>query len=96
MNDEQQPRRLRGPKLLRIRRLWLMEHPLCVRCKAKGIIRAATELDHIVALANGGKDFDEDDGENRQGLCHDCHVDKTNEDLGHRVRPRIGADGWPT
>jgi 5-methylcytosine-specific restriction endonuclease McrA len=74
-------------------------HPLCVRCQRKDPPRvsAATQLDHIVALANGGKDFDEDQGTNRQGLCDSCHEEKTAEDLGyqHRARRIIGLDGFP-
>ena len=87
--------RIRGRKLQRIRDDWFSRHPLCVKCAEKNIYRAATQLDHIIALTNGGKDFDQDDGKNRQGLCDDCHDKKTRQDLGHKPRVRIGADGWP-
>lgn len=60
-------------------------------CKAKGIIAAATVPDHIKALSNGGTD----DDSNIQCLCGPCHDQKTAEDLGRRVRPAIGLDGWP-
>ncbi len=63
-------------------------------CLAKGRPRAATQLDHIVALDNGGKDFDEDP-DNAQGLCDECHKVKTAKDMGYTRRPTIGADGWP-
>lgn len=86
--------RIRGRKLQRIRQRHFSQHPLCVRCEAKGRISAATQLDHKVALVNGGKDFDEDSS-NAQGLCDDCHDEKTAEDLGHRQRVTIGRDGWP-
>jgi len=87
--------RIRGRKLQRIRDEWFSLHPLCVKCVEKGIYRAATQLDHIVALTNGGLDFDEDGGKNRQGLCDDCHDEKTRQDLGHTPRVRIGLDGFP-
>lgn len=58
-----------------------MMNPLCVHCQAKGIVRLWDELDHIVALTNGGTDTDD----NLQGLCADCHKDKTAEDLGHHA-----------
>lgn len=73
------------------RRRFLQRNPLCVECERKGFIRAATVPDHIVALVNGGEDTEA----NLQALCEDCHRDKTARDLGHRVRPEIGADGWP-
>ena len=89
--------RIRGPKLQAIRKAWLRQHPLCVRCKARGLTTVATQLDHIVALTNGGLDFDMDQGKNRQGLCDECHKQKTAEDLGHTYRPTmvLEADGWP-
>lgn len=86
--------RIRGRKLQRIRHQHLSENPLCVRCLAKGRPRAATQLDHKQALVNGGKDFDEDPS-NAQGLCDDCHEEKTAQDLGYKRRKQIGADGWP-
>ena len=63
-------------------------------CERKGRVSLATQLDHIVALTNGGLDFDKDPGQ-AQGLCTECHEDKTRQDLGQRVKKRIGPDGWP-
>lgn len=83
--------RIRGRRLQRIRADHFRLHPLCVRCVERGIVRAATQLDHRVALVNGGTDTPD----NRQGLCDDCHETKTREDLGQRIRPSIGVDGWP-
>lgn len=93
--------RMRGPALQRIREEHFRLNPLCVRCRAKTppVYRLAVILDHIVALTNGGKDFDEDEGMNRQGLCAECHVEKTREDMGYRqdraLARRVGLDGWP-
>lgn len=54
----------------------------------------ATQLDHIVPLEQGGKDFDQDP-DNAQGLCDQCHVDKSNEDQGHKVRSPSDELGMP-
>jgi 5-methylcytosine-specific restriction protein A len=87
--------RIRGRTLQRIRRAWFTEHPLCAECERNGRVSLAVELDHIIALTNGGKDFDQDDGKNRQGLCKECHEKKTAADLGHKP---TGCDinGFPT
>ena len=83
--------RIRGRKLQAIRARHFRYDPLCRMCKAKGIIRAWTQLDHIVPLFQGGEDTDE----NRQGLCDDCHSEKTRVDLGQRPVETIGLDGYP-
>ena len=80
-----------GRRLQVIRKRHFQREPLCVMCKARGIVRLAEELDHIVALANGGEDVPE----NRQGLCKECHAEKTRADLGFKSKPKIGLDGWP-
>ena len=87
------PKRLTGRALQRLRKAHFAAHPLCVMCQARGAIRLATQLDHITALVNGGKDFDEDEGENRQGLCEDCHRAKTLQDLGYVQRARFDERG---
>ena len=86
--------RIRGRWLQRFRLRHLGRHPLCVMCEKAGRVRLATELDHIVALTNGGMDFDKDPS-NAQGLCSACHEDKTRADLGQRVKKQVGLDGWP-
>lgn len=83
--------RERGRTNQRRRERYFRQHPLCVRCEQAGRIRAATQLDHVVALVNGGTN----DDSNRQGLCDDCHKAKTAEDLGHQPKRRFGPDGWP-
>jgi 5-methylcytosine-specific restriction protein A len=86
-----QVERIRGRKRVAIRAAVLSANPLCVMCEAKGRPEPATQVDHIIALVNGGTESDD----NRQGLCDACHRDKTASDLGHRRKPQIGADGWP-
>lgn len=73
--------RVRGRALQALRSRLLRAKPLCVMCDAQGRVRAATELDHVVALVNGGTN----DESNLQGLCAECHDIKTRTDLGQRV-----------
>lgn len=53
--------------------------------------RAAEVIDHIIPLAHGGTDADD----NCQALCVECHDAKTRSDMGYREKPVIGIDGWP-
>ena len=46
---------------------------LCRSCIRLGIIRTATDVDHIIRKADGGND----DESNLQSLCRSCHKDKT-------------------
>lgn len=83
--------RIRGRRLQRIRMAHLNQHPLCVMCLAKQPQRLtpATQIDHIVALVNGGQDVES----NRQGLCDECHEDKTAEDMGYQKRVKFDQSG---
>lgn len=83
--------RLRGQAGVEQRHRRLAAEPLCRMCTAKGVVRAATVVDHIVALVNGGTD----DDSNVQSLCRWHHEAKTREDLGQRQRAEVGTDGWP-
>ncbi len=63
-------------KYRRARRKHLAKHPLCAACHDRGIIRAATEIDHIVPVSrnpHGFWDFEN----NIQSLCRQCHEKKT-------------------
>jgi 5-methylcytosine-specific restriction protein A len=62
-----------------------------VSCHAAGRIRAADEVDHVVPLAIGGPDTDD----NLQALCIDCHRRKSAAERGVRRAPTYGADGQP-
>ena len=89
--------RIRGRRLQEIRAEYQRLAPLCERCSLRTPprVRMWTQLDHRVALINGGKDFDTDPGQ-RQGLCEECHVEKTNEDLARTPHAGCDAGGWPT
>ena len=81
--------RIRGRRLQRIRHQHFMQDPLCVACKAKGLVTIASQLDHIQALVNGGTDTPD----NRQGLCVPCHEAKTRRDLGYKERTQFDVSG---
>lgn len=82
--------RRRGRALQEERAAYFRLHPLCAECEKHGCVRAAVELDHVIALSNGGKD----DGK-KQGLCLPCHKTKTALDRGYKPKERIGLDGFP-
>lgn len=85
--------RMRGRKLQRIRAAHFRSNPLCSgpdsECERQGRVRTWTQLDHRVAIVNGGTDTDD----NRQGLCDECHELKTARDLGHHKVPTTFDDG---
>lgn len=83
--------RLKGRRAVEQRRRRLRAQPLCVDCLAKARITASSVPDHIVPLAKGGTDTDD----NIRCLCADCHRDRTAEQFGGVVKHRIGNDGWP-
>lgn len=64
---------------------------LCLRCKDRGRVTVATVVDHVVPLALGGSDEDE----NTRNLCDPCHVEVTAEQFGHEAIIAFGADGLP-
>lgn len=51
----------------------LRREPLCRECWVHGRVTEATQVDHIVPLAEGGTN----DPDNLQSLCHSCHSRKT-------------------
>lgn len=73
--------RQRGRAWMERRARWFRKHPLCVKCNALGRVSAATQLDHITPLIDGGSD----DDENLQGLCDDCHKAKTADEASRRA-----------
>jgi 5-methylcytosine-specific restriction protein A len=84
-------KRTTGRKWQKRRESVLAANPICVACSAAGRVASATEVDHIVPLQHGG----DDSWDNLQSLCHDCHVDKTNAEMGRKPKAWIGLDGWP-
>jgi len=84
--------RIRGRLGLKLREQRLYAEPLCRDCKAEGRIRAASTPDHIIPLAKGGTDTDD----NIRCLCAECHDKRTREQFGLRPpKQATGSDGWP-
>lgn len=90
---QNKPKRISGVTLQNIRARHFRANPLCVMCQSKGKLSAAQELDHIIPLHKGGSDTDS----NRQGLCKECHTEKSKKERGHTYKPkqRISISGWP-
>lgn len=63
--------------------------PLCVACEADGRVRLATQRDHIVPLAEGGLDA----LANTQGLCIECHDQKSKQESARGVARAWGGGG---
>lgn len=69
-------KRIRGRRLQQRRKALFDRDPLCARCRLQGRVTLATIRDHVVPLAEGGKD----DETNEQGLCQSCSDAKTAEE----------------
>lgn len=73
---------------MKMRMVVLIEEPVCMICGRK----PSTQVDHINPVSKGGTDR----RDNLQGLCDECHDEKTRKDLGITTRKRkIGIDGYP-
>lgn len=65
----------------------------CPDCQGGKVrLLPAHEVDHIKPKAEGGTD----DMSNLRAVNRDCHKKLTLLQKGHKPRPVIGADGWPT
>ena len=62
-------------------RQWILEmRPLCAECERAGVLRPATEVDHVIPrLEREDLAYDQD---NLQGLCRSCHSAKTMKEGG--------------
>lgn len=69
-----------GYKWQRLRARILEAHPLCVECEKQGIIKLATDVDHI--KPHKGNPVLMWDESNLQPLCHECHSKKTAREDG--------------
>jgi len=75
----------------RVAKLYRIENPWCVKCKAKGILKFNECVDHIEPV-DGPDDPKFWDESNWQGLCISCHSEKTaSEDgaLGNKKKERF-------
>ena len=78
-------KRLRGRQLQARREALFAREPLCRRCRELGRVTVATIRDHVVPLAEGGRD----DETNVQALCQECSDSKTREE-SKRGQQRAG------
>jgi len=62
------------------RKSFLNKNPLCVVCKAVGVVKSATHADHIIPHRGNKTLFW--DKNNWQALCANCHSKKTNTQDG--------------
>jgi 5-methylcytosine-specific restriction protein A len=76
-------RRITGRRLQAMRARLFADSPLCAECERQGVVRIATQRDHIKPLAEGGLD----DDTNVQALCEPCH-DIKSEAESQRGRKR--------
>jgi hypothetical protein len=65
--------RIQGRAGQALRKTRLAREPLCRDCADNGLVTEATTPDHILPLAWGGTDTDD----NIQCLCEECHARKT-------------------
>lgn len=56
-------------------------NPLCELCQARGIIKEASLVDHILSVSNGGEPYEMS---NLQCLCRECHSKKTANEINDR------------
>jgi len=74
----------------------LSARPLCEHCELRGVVQAATQVDHI--RRPHGDRYLQRHPNNLQSLCTVCHQLKSNWERRNDGRPlRIGVavDGWP-
>ena len=64
-----------GHKWRVLRRKFLLRNPLCVQCKERGLVVAATQVDHVVPHQGDATRFW--NVSNLQSLCASCHSRKT-------------------
>lgn len=57
-----------------LRNYKIQMQPLCEHCEKKGLVEAAKEIDHIVAIKDGGERLSI---RNLQSLCRSCHSRKS-------------------
>jgi 5-methylcytosine-specific restriction protein A len=82
--DRPPPARIRGRALQRLRGDLFARSPWCVVCLTHGRQIRATIRDHVIPLAEGGRD----DATNEQALCARCSDVKTQAESARGVRRR--------
>lgn len=75
----------------KLRNAFIQEHPTCVRCEKRGIIREGQMVDHIIAISDDPSLSL--DWNNLQTLCFFHHRHKTGEDQRQRNRAKLLKNG---
>ena len=82
---------LNGAKWRKLRAFVLRESPICEHCAQRGLVEAATDVDHI------DNDPTNNSMANLSSLCASCHSQKTQADMGKRTTAKgCDMDGLPT
>lgn len=85
----------RGGRPWRRLRLLVLDRDkyLCKICENAGILTEATEVDHIIGVAEGCTD----DMSNLRSVCKSCHdrITAIQRSNATSKKVRIGIDGWP-
>lgn len=74
----------------KVRKNYLMRHPLCAECERQGRITAATVVDHIIPHKNDPVRMWSES--NFQALCASCHDHKTGTEA-HSPKPDSDDSG---
>jgi len=90
---KKKPNKFYSSKYWRTIRQFILERDnyLCQICLSKGKYVMASEIDHIIPIANGGTN----DPTNLRALCKSCHSRKTIKELNKRDRlitPPVGGE----
>lgn len=67
---------------LRVAKIYARHDGKCASCGRKLMAGDDYEIDHKIALANGGTD----DDDNLQLLCEGCHILKTGDDVSEAAK----------
>ena len=70
----------------KVRKAFLMEHPLCIQCQHEGKLVAASVVDHIVPHRGDWQLFNDPD--NLQPLCKQHHDAKTMREVSMNDKRR--------
>lgn len=87
--DPRRTLKLNGGAWQKLRASVLAGEPLCRHCTARGLTVPATDVDH--RDGNPGNN----EAENLQPLCHECHSRKTAADHGKNVHQGCDTEGMP-
>ena len=67
----------------KLRKAYLMQHPLCQKCLAEGRVTPATEIHHIKPISTGKDELEKVsimlNPNNLMALCTKCHHDIHND-----------------